>query len=99
MLKLSSQPRGPTIVYCTAQLHAAELAAELARVGFPAKQYHAGMEAEERKRTQDWFMDPQNDTGIVCATIAFGMGIDKHDIRYVYHFCPPKSLEGYAQVR
>ena len=63
--------------------------------GFPARPYHAGMEDADREEIQDWFI--ASERGIVVATIAFGMGIDKADIRYVYHYNPPKSLENYAQ--
>jgi len=93
--KMRSRPRGPTIVYVTLQRTAEEIANLLEREGFPAKAYHAGMEAEARHAVQDWFMGSAD--SIVVATIAFGMGIDKRDIRYVYHFNLPKSLENYAQ--
>ena len=63
--------------------------------GFPARPYHAGMEDADREEIQNWFI--ASDRGIVVATIAFGMGIDKADVRYVYHYNPPKSLENYAQ--
>src|SRR6185437_1447848 len=65
------------------------------RAGFPARAYHAGMTAEDRHAVQDWFMASAD--AVVVATIAFGMGIDKRDIRGVYHFNLPKSLENYAQ--
>ncbi|MGV3486185.1 MAG: helicase-related protein, partial [Planctomycetaceae bacterium] len=61
----------------------------------PARPYHAGMEQPVRAETQAWFN--QTPDAIVVATIAFGMGIDKPDIRYVYHYNPPASLEAYAQ--
>jgi ATP-dependent DNA helicase RecQ len=67
----------------------------LAKTGLDARPYHAGMDDEQRKETQEWFIQSQQ--GIVVATIAFGMGIDKADIRYVYHYNPAKSLENYAQ--
>ena len=67
----------------------------LAGKGFDARAYHAGMPTELRNDAQDWFM--QSDSGIVVATIAFGMGIDKADIRYVYHYNLPKGPENYAQ--
>lgn len=93
--RLHDCPRGPTIVYVTLQRTAEAVAGELARNGFPARAYHAGMENEERHAVQDWFMNATNP--MVVATIAFGMGIDKADIRYVYHYNLPKSLENYSQ--
>jgi ATP-dependent DNA helicase RecQ len=93
--RLRDRPRGPTIVYVTLQRTAEKVAAELARNGFGARAYHAGMEHEERDAVQDWFM--RSSDAVVVATIAFGMGIDKADIRYVYHYNLPKSLENYSQ--
>lgn len=87
--------QGPTVVYVTLQRTAEELAAELREQGFEARPYHAGLEAELREQTQEWFLASRD--GIVVATIAFGMGIDKPDIRAIVHFDPPKSLEGYSQ--
>ncbi len=93
--RLTTQPPGATVVYVTLQKTAETVAAELARTGLPARAYHAGLEDEERNATQDWFMGGERP--IVVATIAFGMGIDKSNIRYVYHFNLPKSLENYSQ--
>ncbi len=93
--RLRSRPRGPTIVYVTLQRMAEETAGFLSRHGFNAKAYHAGMEPEVRHQVQDAFM--ASDDAVVVATIAFGMGIDKSDIRAVYHCNLPKSLENYAQ--
>jgi ATP-dependent DNA helicase RecQ len=67
----------------------------LAAAGFAARPYHAGLETEQRTEVQNWFRDSRDP--IVVATIAFGMGIDKADIRYVYHYNLPKSLENYSQ--
>jgi ATP-dependent DNA helicase RecQ len=86
---------GPTIVYVTLQRTAEELAERLHAAGFPARPYHAGMEDDDREDIQNWFI--ASDRCIVVATIAFGMGIDKANVRYVYHYNPPKSLENYAQ--
>lgn len=61
-----------------------------------AKFYHAGMKARDRTDVQEWFLNSKD--GIVVSTIAFGMGVNKSNIRYVYHYNLPKSLEGYAQV-
>lgn len=92
---LSKRPPGPAIVYVTQQATAMELARELEARGIPALPYHAGMEADERVQNQERFL--ASDTMVVVATIAFGMGIDKPNIRGVFHFDPPKSLENYAQ--
>jgi ATP-dependent DNA helicase RecQ len=92
---VQKRPPGPTILYVTLQRTAEWLAQILVENGWEAKAYHAGMDSEKRNEIQDWFM--QSDTGMVVATIAFGMGIDKANIRYVYHFNLPKSLENYAQ--
>lgn len=95
LARLRKRPRGPTIVYVTLQRTAEQVAEFLSVHGFPAQAYHAGMEAEERHAIQDAFM--ASDQKIIVATIAFGMGIDKSDIRYVYHYNLPKGLESYAQ--
>jgi len=93
--RLRERPAGPTIVYVTLQKTAEEVAGRLSAAGFMAKPYHAGMDDEVRAAVQDWFLKSQS--GIVVATIAFGMGVDKSNIRYVYHYNLPKSLENYAQ--
>ena len=92
---LRARPLGSTIVYVTLQREAERVAALLAKAGLPARAYHAGMEDPERVAVQDWWA--ASDRGIVVATIAFGMGIDKADVRYVYHRNMPKSLEAYSQ--
>jgi ATP-dependent DNA helicase RecQ len=93
--RLRGRPPGPTIVYVTLQRTAEEVAARLTEAGLEARPYHAGMEPGERTAVQDGWM--ASDRGIVVATIAFGMGIDKADVRYVYHYNLPKSLESYSQ--
>jgi ATP-dependent DNA helicase RecQ len=93
--RLRERPAGPTIVYVTLQRTAEQVAEMLADAGHPAKAYHAGMETPQRTAVQDWFL--RSADGIVVATIAFGMGIDKANIRYVYHYNLPKSLENFAQ--
>ena len=92
---IGQQPAGPTIVYVTLQRTAEQVAQRLAAAGLPARAYHAGMKDEERALVQDWFME--SPTAVVVATIAFGMGIDKANIRGVCHYNLPKSLENYAQ--
>jgi ATP-dependent DNA helicase RecQ len=93
--RLKHRPRGPTIVYVTLQKTAEDVATALSDAGLPARCYHAGMDAEVRHEVQDWFMSSSD--AVVVATIAFGMGIDKSNIRYVYHYNLPKTLENYAQ--
>ena len=95
LARLQKRKPGPTIVYVTLQKTAERIAAYLSANGFPAQAYHAGMETEDRARVQDAWM--ASDAGIVVATIAFGMGIDKANVRYVYHYNLPHSLEGYSQ--
>ncbi len=93
--RLRDRPRGSTLVYVSLQRTAEEVAERLTSDGLAAAAYHAGMDADKRSEVQQSFID--SEAGIVVATIAFGMGIDKSNIRYVYHYNPPKSLEAYAQ--
>ena len=93
--RLQSRPPGSGIVYVTLQKTAEKVANLLTEAGVPARAYHAGMESEAREAVQNWWM--HSDRGIVVATIAFGMGIDKADVRYVTHYNLPKSLESYSQ--
>ena len=93
--RLASAKVRPAVVYVTFQKTAEDVAAHLARAGLAARAYHAGMSAEERDATQEAFM--RGACEIIVATIAFGMGIDKADIRSVVHFNLPKTLENYQQ--
>ena len=93
--RLKKRPAGPTLVYVTLQKTAEGIAGFLEDNGLPARAYHAGLDDEVRTQVQDEFMASTD--RIVAATIAFGMGVDKPDIRYIYHFNLPKSLESYAQ--
>ncbi len=93
--RLRDRTRGATIVYVTLQKTAERVAGLVCAGGIPARAYHAGMEGDDRHAVQDWFMASPD--AVVVATIAFGMGIDKSDIRYVYHYNMPKSLENYMQ--
>ena len=95
LARLRGRPRGATIVYVTLQKTAERIAEYLCSNGILAKAYHAGMDGDVRHAVQDWFMATPD--RVVVATIAFGMGIDKADIRYVYHYNMPKSLENYMQ--
>ena len=93
--RLRERASGSTIVYVTLQNTAERVAALLAAAGLPARAYHAGMNADDRVDVQEWWT--HSDANVVVATIAFGMGIDKADVRYVYHYNLPKSLETYSQ--
>ena len=83
------------IIYCLSRKKVEELAEILKANDIPAAAYHAGMESVVRSQTQDDFLMEKID--VIVATIAFGMGIDKPDVRYVIHYDIPKSLEGYYQ--
>ena len=93
--RLRERPPGSTIVYVTLQRTALRIAQMLADAGVPARPYHAGMSPEDRVSVQEWWAGSRE--AIVVATIAFGMGIDKADVRYVYHYNLPKGLESYSQ--
>jgi ATP-dependent DNA helicase RecQ len=93
--RMTNRLPGPAIVYVTLQRTAEELASFLADRGFPAEAYHAGLGDEVRPAIQERFMASSD--GIVVATIAFGMGIDKANIRTVLHYNLPKGPESYAQ--
>jgi ATP-dependent DNA helicase RecQ len=93
--RLAAAPPGAAVIYVTLQRTAEEVAERLAARGVPARAYHAGMETEQRTAVQEWFAAANH--AVVVATIAFGMGIDKADIRAVYHYNLPKSLENLSQ--
>jgi len=83
------------IIYCLSRKKVEEIAEVLNINGIKAKPYHAGLDAKTRAETQDKFL--MEDVEVIVATIAFGMGIDKPDVRYVIHHDIPKSMEGYYQ--
>jgi ATP-dependent DNA helicase RecQ len=83
------------IIYCASRATAERVAESLAGRGFLARPYHAGLDAAERARNQEMFL--RDDTRIICATIAFGMGINKPNVRWVIHHDLPKNIEGYYQ--
>jgi ATP-dependent DNA helicase RecQ len=95
-LRLVQRLRRPGLVYCATQREVEVLHAVLRRFGLPAHRYHGGMNAAERTAEQAAFMRPRRRT-VMVATSAFGLGIDKRDIRYVLHFQSPASLEQYVQ--
>ena len=92
---LRKRPNQSAIIYCFSRRETEELAEDLNQQGLPARPYHAGLDGETRRRTQEDFI--RDRVPIIVATIAFGMGIDKPDIRLVVHYSLPRSLEGYYQ--
>ncbi len=92
---IKQRPGKSGIIYCLSRKKVEELAELLVANGIKALAYHAGMDAQTRAGNQDDFLMERVD--VIVATIAFGMGIDKPDVRYVIHYDIPKSLEGYYQ--
>jgi ATP-dependent DNA helicase RecQ len=92
---IKSSPGKSGIIYCLSRKKVEEVAQTLNVNGIKALPYHAGLDAAERTRHQDMFLMEEVD--VIVATIAFGMGIDKPDVRFVIHYDIPKSLEGYYQ--
>jgi len=96
IIKFISNNRGKSgIIYCLSRKKVELLAENLQVNGIKALPYHAGMDAATRSKHQDMFL--MEEAEVIVATIAFGMGIDKPDVRYVIHYDIPKSLEGYYQ--
>lgn len=96
IIKFIKQHQGKSgIIYCLSRKKVEELAAILCANDIKAAPYHAGLDSATRSKTQDGFLMEKID--VIVATIAFGMGIDKPDVRFVIHYDIPKSLEGYYQ--
>lgn len=96
LLAFLANRRGASgIIYCASRKGTEELATRLRRAGYSAAAYHAGLTAEERRERQEAFV--RDDVAIIVATVAFGMGIDKPDVRFVIHYDLPRSLENYYQ--
>ncbi len=92
---VQSQKGNCGIVYCSSRNRVEEVAERLSRHGCKAAPYHAGLPLEQRQQTQDAFL--KDDVEIVVATVAFGMGIDKPNVRFVVHYDIPKNIESYYQ--
>jgi ATP-dependent DNA helicase RecQ len=92
---IRERPDQSGIVYCLSRKNTEDVAAKLLRNGFKADFYHAGMPDRERSRVQEAFI--RDEIPIICATVAFGMGIDKSNVRWVIHYNLPKNIESYYQ--
>ena len=96
LLRLARRLRRPGIIYCSTRAEVDAVYALLMRFGIPAHRYHGGMTGVERETEQEHFMKDEQ-RSVMVATSAFGLGIDKADIRFVMHFQAPASLEQYVQ--
>jgi ATP-dependent DNA helicase RecQ len=90
-----SRQREAGIVYCASRAATEKLAERLAHDGVKARAYHAGLAAKQRNENQELFL--RDEVRVICATIAFGMGINKPNVRFVVHYDLPKNIEGYYQ--
>ena len=92
---LRKYPNDPGIIYCSTRRQVDALCEALADKGFSVCPYHAGLSDQERARSQDRFV--RDEVNVIVATVAFGMGIDKSNVRFVLHYDLPKNIEGYYQ--
>ena len=92
---IRQRSRESGIIYCQSRKNAESIAEKLAADGVAARPYHAGLTDQQRSKNQEAFL--RDDARVICATIAFGMGINKPNVRYVIHYDLPKNLEGYYQ--
>ncbi|MEO1237312.1 MAG: DNA helicase RecQ [Planctomycetota bacterium] len=95
LAQLEANPLHEGIIYCLSRKRCEQIAEKLRAAGVAALPYHAGLEAREREANQHAFIF--GDARVVCATIAFGMGVDKPDVRFVFHADLPRNIEGYYQ--
>ena len=92
---VSERPRQPGIIYCLSRKNTETVAEALQKAGIKAKYYHAGMPAADRSKVQDAFI--RDDLQVIVATVAFGMGIDKSNVRWVIHYSMPSNVESFYQ--
>ncbi|CAM1334901.1 DNA helicase RecQ [Tenacibaculum aestuariivivum] len=92
---INKKPNDAGIIYCLSRKATEQLVSKLKQQNINAKAYHAGLTFEERAKNQEDFI--KDDVQIICATVAFGMGIDKSNVRWVIHYNMPKNIEGYYQ--
>lgn len=92
---VEKRPNQPGIIYCLSRKTTETLAEKLREEGVNAAAYHAGLDEKQRPKVQEDFINDR--TTVICATIAFGMGIDKSNVRWVIHYNLPKNIEGYYQ--
>jgi ATP-dependent DNA helicase RecQ len=92
---ITERPRQAGIIYCLSRKNTETVAEALQKAGIKAKHYHAGLPADERARVQDAFL--RDDVQVIVATIAFGMGIDKSNVRWVIHYSMPSNVESFYQ--
>jgi ATP-dependent DNA helicase RecQ len=90
-----ARPKGSGIIYCASRKTADTVASKLVADGIRAKPYHAGLDSKERAKNQEAFL--RDDARVIAATIAFGMGINKPNVRFIVHYDLPKNVEGYYQ--
>src|SRR5438270_9579959 len=92
---VSARPGDSGIVYCQSRINTENVAARLNADGIKAEPYHAGLDAKTRATNQELFI--RDEVSVICATIAFGMGINKPNVRFIVHYDLPKNVEGYYQ--
>jgi ATP-dependent DNA helicase RecQ len=92
---IARRPKQPGIIYCLSRRNTEDVAASLKKSGINALHFHAGMDTESRSRVQDKFI--KDDVQVIVATIAFGMGIDKSNVRWVIHYSLPSNVESFYQ--